>query len=295
MPLPFDVDATWLNLTASYDGGELRRADAAFLAGAGGAAYGGVARHGDSDLIVTVDGADVVTVQPGSVVIPGGDAAVGVGVYRAALAAAITGTLTARNATNPRIDLLVFRAMDTSVVGAHAAYTGRVELLAGTPSATPGVPAKPSMAVELARITVPATGGGAATVDSTFRTYATAAGAELVVPTAARLPATGVAKWQMARVLDTGLQYRWTGTAWTPVRQVGSNVVTTNASGEATVAFPAPFAAAPIVVPAVVDAAIVVTWIVSVTASGFTFRTYLANTGAVYAGLLRINYIASAV
>jgi hypothetical protein len=213
VPIPIDVDATWLNQTAQYDAAELRRADAGLLAGADGVAYGGIARHAETSLGVTVDGSDVVTVQPGTAVIQG-DGGVGRGVYRASIASAQTGSLTARNSTNPRIDLLVFRALDTDVVGSHAAYKGRIEIIAGTPSATPAVPAKPAMAVELARITVPNTGGGAATVDLTYRAFACAAGGELLVPTAARLPSTGVTKWQSARALDTGLGYTHDGSAW---------------------------------------------------------------------------------
>jgi hypothetical protein len=216
MPFPVDVDATWLNYPASnveFDAGELRRADAGFLAGADGVAFGGIARHAETSLGVTVDGSDVVTVQPGTAIIQG-DGGVGRGVYRASIASAQTGNLTARNSTNGRIDLLVFRALDTDVIGSHAAYKGRIELIAGTPAASPAVPAKPAMAVELARINVPNTGGGAATVDLTYRAYACAAGGELLVPTAGRLPSAGVTKWQRARTLDTGLGYTHDGAAW---------------------------------------------------------------------------------
>ncbi|MBA2767867.1 MAG: hypothetical protein H0U35_01810 [Sporichthyaceae bacterium] len=212
MAIPFDVDATWLNTTASYDAGELRRADGALVAGAGGTPWGGIARHSDTAMNVTVNGSDVVTVNPGAVVIPG-NAVAETGVYRASLAAAQTGTLSARHATNPRITLVVFRALDTDVVVGHAAYKGRIEFVDGTPGAVPSAPALPNMAVELARITVPQTGGAAASVDLTYRTYATAAGGTLMVPTFARLPASA-AKWQQARAIDTGSFYEWNGTAW---------------------------------------------------------------------------------
>lgn len=214
MAIPFDLpDLTWLNLTASLDGGELRRADAALLAGDTGAAWGGIARHSDNPIDVTVNGSDVVTVNPGAFVIPG-NAVAETGVYRGSLAALQTGSLAARNATNPRITLVVVRALDTSVVVGHAAYKGRIEFVDGTPAASPVAPALPQMAVELARITVPQTGGGTATVDKSFRTYATAAGGELIAPTLARFPASA-AKYQKARDLATGLRYEWSGSAWT--------------------------------------------------------------------------------
>jgi hypothetical protein len=192
----------------------LRRADAAGFGGAGLAlgVHGGVVRHADTSLEVTVDGSDVVTVQPGAVVIPG-NAVSGTGCYRGALSTATTGSLTARNATNGRIDLVVFRAMDTDVVPGHGAYTGRIEVIAGTPSATPAVPTFPSMAVELARISVPNTGGGAATVDSSYRTYAYAVGGIMVAPASARLPADAPL-WQRAVALDTGYEWRFDGTNW---------------------------------------------------------------------------------
>lgn len=215
MVFPFDVDATWVNpLSVALNGGELRRADSAGFTGAGGAlgVWGGVVRHGDTSLAVTVDGSDVVTVQAGPVVIPG-DAVAGTGCYRSALSAAITGALGARHATQSRIDLVVFRMLDDDVVGTHDAYTARVDVVPGTPSATPAVPTKPSMAVEIGRITVPPTGGGAATVDSSFRTYAAAIGGILPVPTSARLPASA-AKGQRAIALDTLVEYRWSGSAW---------------------------------------------------------------------------------
>lgn len=165
MALPFDVDGTYVNdPTVLYSAGELRLADAALVAQAGIA----------NGLAVSVDGSDTVTVTAGSVVISGESAVAGTGIYRAGIGAAQSGALTARNGTNARIDLVVFRQLDSDVVPAHAAKKAQVAIIAGTPSATPAAPTLPSMAVELARITVPATGGGAATVDSSFRTYAAA-------------------------------------------------------------------------------------------------------------------------
>ena len=212
------VDGTWSGTAANpvtYDAQELRRADAAMFGGNGTDAFGvrgGVVRHSDSSLAVSVDGSDVVTVQPGAVVIPG-NAVSGSGVWRAAIGSSTTGSLTARDATNGRIDLVVFRQLDTDVVGSHTARTGKVEIIAGTPSATPAVPTLPSMAVELGRITVPASGGGAATVDSSNRTYAAALGGRLPVPSAAKLPASA-ALFSEAVALDTGYRHRWNGSAW---------------------------------------------------------------------------------
>jgi hypothetical protein len=204
------VDATWFNTTPSYDETELRRADAAMFAGAGDTAdplrvAGGIVLHASNSLAVTVDGSDVVTVQAGGVAIPGNNTA-GNGVYRTALGAAQTASLVARDATNSRIDLVVFEVISG---GTQA----QARIIAGVPSGAPAVPALPTRAVELGRITVPASGGGPATVDNSKRTFATALGAIMLVPTASQLPATA-APWQQARTLDTGDTYTWDGAAW---------------------------------------------------------------------------------
>lgn len=202
-----DVDATWVNpTTVSYDAGELRRADAAMYVAAG------VVRTSPTSLAVSVDGSDVVTVKAGGWVIPG-NAVAGSGVWRGGIGSDVTAVLAARDATYGRIDLVVARQLDADVVGTHGAYTGRVQILTGTPSASPAVPVLPSMAVELGRVTVPASGGAAASVDSSHRTYATAAGGEIVAPSQSALPA-GAADGQRAYALDAGVEYRWNGTAW---------------------------------------------------------------------------------
>lgn len=241
MVFPIDLQGTWVNEPdVDLDAGELRRADMAMFGGAGSAlgVHGGIVRHGDTSLAVSVDGSDIVTIQPGAVVIPG-DAVAGTGCYRCALPAAATGALQARHATNPRIDLLVFRQMDEdpTVVPSHGASTGRIQPVVGAPSGTPVIGTFPSMAVELGRIYVPPVGGGAATVDLSFRTYAFAVGGEMIVPSVSRLPASA-AKWQAARALDTGLEYTFNGTTWvrTTLRSKwGAVTLTPNGSGAVTI------------------------------------------------------------
>jgi hypothetical protein len=268
MPLPVSMDATWMGNVSNpiqFNAQELRRADSAGFGGDGSAfgVRGGIVRHGDNSLVVTVNASDVVTVQPGAVVIPG-NSGVGNGCYCSALGAAETGNLTARNATNPRIDLVVYRVLDDDVVTTHDAYTGRIEIIAGVPAASPVAPALPALAVELARITVPASAGGAATVDSTWRTFAAAIGAPLPVTTAARLPANPNAKWLEAFAVDTGREYRWNGVGWQEgpdvfiggeptmvgsspaagarkIQREGHSLVTPNGSGRLTINYPVAF------------------------------------------------------
>lgn len=193
MALPADFDATWTDVSAgspTYNSAELRRADGALAGGAGDTAApakvrGGIVRHASNSLAVTVDASDVVTIKAGAVVIPQ-DQATGGGVFRCGSPADVTGSLTARHATNSRIDLVIFRALDPDVVGSHAARTGRIEIVAGDPAGSPVAPTLPKLAVELARITVPADGGGTATVDSTQRLYFAAPGGTVVCTSSTR-------------------------------------------------------------------------------------------------------------
>jgi hypothetical protein len=208
MPTLTTVDAAW-DTGITLDHAELRRADTTMFLGDGSSngVRGGIVRHGDTSLAVTVNGSDQVTVQPGAFVVP---AATGLGVYRGSLQSAVgpgAGTaVSARNGTNPRIDLVVIQ------VGTGTGAI--VKTIDGTPSSSPVAPALPAQHIELARLTVPQVGGGAITVDSTWRAYATALGGTLYVETSARLPGSGNQKGQRALALDTGLEYFWTGTAW---------------------------------------------------------------------------------
>lgn len=222
MPTITTVDATW-DTGVTMDAAELRRADTTMFLGDGSAngVRGGIVRHGDTSLAVTVNGSDQITVQPGAFVVP---AATGLGVYRGSLSAASAATgIAARNATNPRIDLVVIQATGTNAT---------VKTIDGTPGASPVAPALPAQHIELARLTVPATGGGAVTVDSTWRAYATGLGGTLFVETAARLPGSGNQKGQRATDLATGKDHVWNGTAWvslnTPGGTLGYAQVTAN-------------------------------------------------------------------
>lgn len=208
------VDCSWINASGgvpSYTDVELRRLDAVLVAGAGDTSdplkvRGGIARHASNSLAVTVDVSDVVTLQAGGVVIPGDDTA-GNGAYRAALAASQTQTLSARHASWSRIDLVVFEV----IVGGTQAQP---RIIAGTPAASPTAPAKPTRAVELARITVPPTGGGAASVDSSLRTFAAAAGGVIPCTSATR---PGHVEGQLIYEMDTDKLLVSDGTRWTVV------------------------------------------------------------------------------
>ena len=219
MPTITTVDVAWTPGPVEFTDAEARRFDTAMFLGDGSAngVRGGIVRHGSTSLAVSVNGSDQVTVQPGVCVIP---AATGLGVYRGALSAATTATaIDPRNATNPRIDLVVFRS------------TGAVDIITGTPGSSPSAPALPSGAVELGRLNVPAVSAGAVTVDSTWRAYAVAPGGIIPVETAARLPGSGNVVGQRATALDSGMDYRWTGTLWQPASDTVNGSLGANMTG----------------------------------------------------------------
>ena len=202
------VDPTWQN-TLTYDGAELRRADA-MLVMADGTALGGRSgiRPGDPGLTVTLSGTTIN--------VSAGVAAVyqsGQGVYRAALSTAVSpGTLTAAHATLPRIDLVYLRVWDTDV-DASGLRQADVVYLAGTAASSPvaPVPGGTIVYIPLATISVPASGGGSPSVSSTIRAVTVAPGGILPSATAPSNPYIG-------QYYDSGTSLmRWTGSAWRPV------------------------------------------------------------------------------
>ncbi|MFD6421028.1 hypothetical protein [Streptomyces sp. NPDC060198] len=174
------VDATWLN-TLQLDGPEMRRVDSMLVMGDGTAlgARSGV-RPGDPGLTVTLSGTTIN--------VSAGVAAVyrsGQGVYRAALPTGVSpGTLTAAHATLARVDLVYLRVWDTDV-DASGLRQADVVYLAGTASSTPvaPTPAGTVIYIPLATISVPASGGGSASVSSAVRPVTVAPGGILPAQT----------------------------------------------------------------------------------------------------------------
>lgn len=291
MPTITTVDATW-DTGVTLDAAELKRADTAMFLGDGSVngVRGGVVRHGDNSLAVTVNGSDQVTVQAGAFVIP---SSLGLGVYRGSLAAATSAVaLTARNGTNPRIDLVVIQVNGTNAT---------VKTIDGTPSSSPTAPTLPAQHIELARLTVPQVGGGAVTVDSTWRAYAAALGASLLVETVNRLPGSGNQKGQRAVALDSGRDYRWNGTAWRRqsdgLLQSGSYshvyAATTQAQTRS-VTFPEAYSTAPVVVASIGSDERFTLAVKNVTATGFDVTTYYLNGAVSAAGIsLPVSWMAN--
>lgn len=197
-------DPVWED-TLSYSGQELRRADLLMVMGNGSAlgARSGV-RPGDPGLTTTLSGSTISVSAGAAVVYQSGQ-----GVYRAAMASAWTGTLNAADATYTRIDLVYLRVWDDAV-DASGLHQADVVYLAGTPSATPAAPTPSGTQIylPLATITVPPSGGGAASVSTAVRPYTVAPGGILPASSAPGSPYTG-------QYYDdgTGLR-RWSGSAW---------------------------------------------------------------------------------
>lgn len=159
------VTATWINApsgTPTYDARALRLSDTLGLQGSNTTGYvrTGVKRTSGNDFQGFVIG-DVVWCNPGTAVINVPSA--WSGGYVVSNNAAINFNAT-RHATQTRIGTLYVQVWDTDVDGLGFR---KVEILynQGTPAGSPVPPSIPSLAMRIADITVPPTGGGALSVD----------------------------------------------------------------------------------------------------------------------------------
>lgn len=193
----------------AYSSQQFRQALAALLnpGGSGLSVQAGV-RPGPG-LDVTLAGS-TITITGGAAVVQGGSSTVQ-GAYLVSSDASVTRTLTAANATNPRVDLVYARIRDTDA-DASGARDGDIIYLAGTPSASPAAPtpAEPSWTV-LATIDVPKVGSGSPAVSYSSRAYTAAAGAVTYGLTPPPTPYIGQL-WDL-----NGLR-RWDGSTWNYLR-----------------------------------------------------------------------------
>lgn len=144
-PPAFHGLASW-----SYTGARVRRTLQSILADAERIV-------GTGDLLVAPSSPAAMSVQ----VAPGrlwlnGDAVVRQGVYLLEQSTALTGlTIATAHATLPRIDLVVARDFDSSPDGGSAGSdAGTIEVITGTPNASPVAPTVPGSAVALAEVRV---------------------------------------------------------------------------------------------------------------------------------------------
>lgn len=125
-----------------------------------------------------------------------------------------TSAIGARDAANPRIDLLVTRVRDTAYTPNEGANDVRyAEVIPGTPAGSPTAPATPVNSLVHGTITVPATGGGAVTFTAGTAGQAVALGG--IRPIVAGDTVAGAYVGAYRDHPTNGLE-RWTGAAWVP-------------------------------------------------------------------------------
>ncbi|MEV7422877.1 hypothetical protein [Streptomyces sp. NPDC091212] len=190
----------------AYTAQQFRQALAALLSpGASGLRVQPGVRPGPG-LDVTVSGS-TITITAGVCVAQGGSSTVQ-GPYLLHSDASVTRTLTAANATNPRIDLVYARVRDTDA-DASGARDGDIIYLAGAAAASPAAPTPTDATYTvLATIAVPRSGNGNPAVSYASRAYTAAVGGITVGAVAPPSPHLGQ-QW------DSGDgPRRWDGTQW---------------------------------------------------------------------------------
>lgn len=172
------VDAT--SGSPAFSGKQERQMRAPLLGNPTGRVLGGRSgwRVGTQPSVVTVT-STTWTLNPCSAMIEPA-AMLYQGAYPWASDQAISGAVTAADATNPRIDILYIQINDSSSGDGSGALSAPVNYLAGTAAATPQAPTLPPRSFLVATINVPKADGGTPTV--TFNAqYFVAAGASVPV------------------------------------------------------------------------------------------------------------------
>jgi hypothetical protein len=177
-----------------------------------GGAYG-VGPYGD--MLVTTTGGLGYSIAAGEAVVTG-TFALGQGVYTVYNDAAVTGSFGARDATNPRIDLVCVRVRDTDEDATGSEDAG-VLIVAGTPAGSPSVPSIASSLgslLVLAEVLVPSTASGAALTFTDRRQIIAAVGGTQNVKST--LLPTGAALFTGKRIYetDTGVNKVYNGATW---------------------------------------------------------------------------------
>lgn len=126
--------------------------------------------------------------------------------------ATVTRQIEAASATNPRIDLIVARVF--AEVTAQAERRWALEVVTGTPAASPVAPSLPPNSLLLRSVTVPANASAITEADlsPTLPARTTALGG--IVPSLTADDVVGQYVGQYRDRTDTGATERWTGTEW---------------------------------------------------------------------------------
>lgn len=171
---------------------------------------------GANDMKVSQRGAGAnmsVDVAIGRALVLGDDSALTQGTYHVWNDAVKNLTIAASDPTNPRKDIVVARVRDAFYSGATNAWA--LEVIAGTPAASPAEPALPNNALKLAVVTVPA--AASSIVDANIadsRIRAAALGGIVVAQSASLLPSPTAGLF--AYRADEDRPYYGNGTDWAP-------------------------------------------------------------------------------
>lgn len=170
---------------------------------------------GGTGLAATGVGAMQVQINTGRAIIQGTTAQ---GAYPVAVTAPVTLTVPDGHAQHPRIDAVAIRLYD-ALYDTSQQTAVQLEIVTGTPSATPSAPSLPNSSLRLWEIAVPAgtsagTGGISwASALTDRRRYTSAYGG--ILPRGFSLSFSGGYAGQYR---DNGTELeRWSGTAWDPV------------------------------------------------------------------------------
>ena len=199
----------------SYTGRMLREASVAPLAGFATAARPLGARSGvrPGTPTTTVTATSTTwTCNTHAGIIDGETAAIA-GPYAYAVNTAQTGSVTAANATNPRVDIVYAQVSDPAESDGSSVPSVVIAYLAGTAAPAPVAPATPARSMVLAQINVPVSGGGSPTVTWVAPTLTAAGG---IIPVASSTERDALTAYEGLTVyrMDTNVLESYSGSAW---------------------------------------------------------------------------------
>lgn len=196
---------------------------------------GGVVAAGDLNVTQTGTPSMGVVVGVGRAWVPGTNVANFSGftyssqaMYFALNDASVTLTIAAADPTNPRIDIVCLTVNDSQYTG--STNNAVLQVITGTPAASPTAPTAPANTLVLANVAVAA---NATSIGNANITQKATAGVVPVQP-AVRAASTAVGS-------ATNLLANLQNNAITPIIQAGTQIVTTGSDGAGSFAYPVPF------------------------------------------------------
>jgi len=196
----------------AYSGRQIRQAMSALAGGATAARpLGGLSgiRPGTGPVVTVSTTQWTITPHSGQLDLEGASA----GLYVYAVDSAVSGALTAANASNPRVDIVYLTLNDPGESDGSLTPAGVPGYLAGVAAAAPVAPPPPPRSLVLGQINVPTSGTGNPTASSPAP-YAAAAGGIVPVNTLAELNALTPHEGKRAFCLYDGSDAVYSGGLW---------------------------------------------------------------------------------